>query len=71
MMEDTKKELNKMMENAKEQIALEKESFQKEAKDVSLEISKKVLQTILEDLFDKKEQDILMKKSVQKLKDVQ
>lgn len=71
MMEETKQELTRMLEGAKEQIQLEKENFQKEAKDASLEISKKVLQTVLADLFDEKEQDILIKKSVQKLKNVQ
>lgn len=68
MVADTKLELTKMMEQTKEQIALERENFKKEAKDVSLEIAKDVLEVAIGNLFDKKDQDALLKKGILKIK---
>ena len=68
MMSDTKADLEKMMKETQEQIALERENFKKEAKDMSLEISRQILEVTLTNLFDKKEKDILLKKGIQKLK---
>lgn len=68
LMEQTKKEIAKMMEQTRDQIILERENFKKEAKDISLEISKQILQTAISDLFDKKDQDALIKRGVQKIK---
>ena len=68
MMEQTKEELTRMMEQTKEQIQLERENFKKDARNLSLEISRQVLQSTISDLFDKKEQDMLIKKGVTKLK---
>ncbi len=68
MMSDTKADLEKMMKETQEQIALERENFKKEAKDMSLEMSRQILEVTLANLFDKKEKDILLKKGIQKLK---
>ena len=67
MIEDTKKDLDKMMEKTKEQIGLERENFKKEATDMSLEISKKILGETIKGLFDKKEQEELIKKGINKI----
>ncbi len=68
MLEDTKKEIATMMEATKIQIELEKENFKKEAKNLSLELSRQILSTTIESLFDKKEQDTLIKKGITKIK---
>ncbi len=68
MMSDTKADLEKMMKETQEQIALERENFKKEARDMSLEMSRQILEVTLANLFDKKEKDILLKKGIQKLK---
>ena len=68
MLEDTKKEIASMMEATKAQIELEKENFKKEAKNMSLELSRQILATTIENLFDKKEQETLIKKSLTKIK---
>lgn len=68
MMEDTKKELSAMMEQTKEQIQLEKENFKKEAKNISLEISRQVLQATISNLFDKKDQETLIKRGLTQIK---
>jgi len=68
MLEDTKKELSIMMEKTQEQIQLEKENFKKEAKNMSLEISRQVLEVTISTLFDKKDQETLIKRGVTKIK---
>jgi F-type H+-transporting ATPase subunit b len=68
MMAETKADLDKMMESTKAQIALEREDFKKEARDVSLEISRQILESVLVDLFDKKDKDILLNKGLSKIK---
>jgi F0F1-type ATP synthase membrane subunit b/b' len=68
MMAETKADLDKMMESTKAQIALEREDFKKEARDVSLEISRQILEAVLVDLFDKKDKDILLNKGLSKIK---
>ena len=68
IMEDTKKEIEKMMLQTKEQIELERAQFKTEAKDMSLEISRQILETAIIGLFDKKEQQELIKKGAQKIK---
>lgn len=71
MMQQTKSELAKMMTSTKEQIELERENFKKETRDISLEISRRILETTLTNLFDEKEKDILLKKGIQKINDDQ
>jgi F-type H+-transporting ATPase subunit b len=68
MLEETKKEINAMMEATVTQIQLEKENFKKEAKNMSLEIAKQVLNSTLSSLFDNKEKEIIVKKSISKIK---
>jgi F-type H+-transporting ATPase subunit b len=66
--EETKQEIARMMAETQDQIALERENFKKEAKDVSLEIARQILESALTTLFDKKEKDTLLKKSILQLK---
>lgn len=68
MMSQTKQDLEKMMIQTKEQINLERENFKTEARDISLEISRQILQTAINGLFDKKDQEQLIKKGIQKIK---
>ena len=68
IMDDTKKEIAQMMEATKEQILLERENFKKESKDLSLELSRMLLESTISKLFDKKEQDIIMKKGISQIK---
>jgi F-type H+-transporting ATPase subunit b len=68
IIENTKKEIEKMMQQTKEQIELERIQFQTEAKDISLEISRQILETAIIGLFDKKEQEEIIKKGAQKIK---
>ncbi len=68
MLEETKKEINAMMEATVTQIQLEKENFKKEAKNMSLEIARQVLNSTLSSLFDNKEKEIIVKKSISKIK---
>ena len=68
MMSQTKAEVEKLMLNTHQQIELERENFKKEAKDVSLEIARKVLEQSIVKLFDKKDDDILIKKGIQNIK---
>lgn len=68
MMEKTREDISKMLNNAKEQIALEHENFKREAKEMSLEISKKILTSTIEGLFNKKEKEDLVKRSLDLLK---
>ena len=56
------------MEATKAQIELEKENFKKEAKNMSLELSRQILASTIENLFDKKEQETLIKKGLTKIK---
>ncbi len=68
LMAQTKAEVEKLMQNTHQQIELERENFKKEAKDVSLEIARKVLEQSIIKLFDKKDDDALVKKGLQNLK---
>lgn len=68
MMEQTKIDLTRMMEQTKEQISLERDNFKKESRDLSLEISRQILESTIGDLFSNSEKEILMKKSILKLK---
>ena len=68
MMAQTKSEVEKMMKNTHQQIELERENFKKESKDVSLEIAKKILEQSIVKLFDKKENDALVNKGLQKIR---
>lgn len=70
MMNETKAELEKMMIQTKEQIRMEHENFKKDARSMALELSRKILEGTVRGLFDKKEQDLLVKKGIQKIKNV-
>lgn len=71
MMEKTKEQIALLMEQTKDQIALERENFKRETKEASLDIAQSVLDSVIQNLFDKKENDILVKKGIQKIKNVQ
>lgn len=61
-------DVERMMEQASMQIKQERENFIKEARKTSLEMSRIILLDTVENLFDKKEQEILIKKGLSKLK---
>ena len=65
---DTRAEIERMMAQTKEQIALERDEFRKEARDLSLEMSKQILENAITGLFEKKDQEALVKKGIQKIK---
>lgn len=58
----------KMITAAKEQIELEREKFKKESKNLALTLANKILEGSLKGLFDKNEQEQIIKKGLQKIK---
>jgi len=68
IMDTAKKDVEKLMEQTREQIKQEHDNFMSEAKKTSLEISRIILTETVKELFDKKEQEILIKKGITKLK---
>ncbi len=64
MVAKTKSDIEKMMAETKLQIDLERENFKKEAEDLSLELSRQILNRTLGSLFDPKQKDILVKKGL-------
>jgi F-type H+-transporting ATPase subunit b len=66
----TKQDIAKMMEQARQQIDMERENLEKELKDVSLATSQKILEKAIKELFDKRDQEALMKRGIQKIKNV-
>lgn len=70
MLASTKEEIARMMEATKEQIQLERENFKKESREISLEIAKSILAASIGNLFDKKDNESLVRKGLQKIKNV-
>lgn len=68
LLEATKNDIARMMEETKQQIELERANFRKEAQDISLELSKKILNQTIGSLFDAKQKDILVKKGLSLIK---
>lgn len=68
MLETTRKDITRMMEETKQQIELERDNFRKEAQDISLELSKQILNQTIGSLFDAKQKDILVKKGLSLIK---
>lgn len=68
MIQKTREEIDKMMEQTKEQIILEKETFRREAREISLEIAKQILASTIESLFDKKQKEQLVKRGIELIK---
>lgn len=68
IIEDTHKEVEKMLNQAHSQIESDRENFKKEVRNVSLEVSRKILEETIVGLFDKKEQESLITKGVKKIK---
>jgi len=71
LMAKTKSDIEQLMAQTKEQIALEKESFMADAKNVSLEMARGILENTIGTLFEKKDQEQLIKKGVAKIKNEQ
>lgn len=69
MLAQTKSDIAKMMQETKEQIVLERENFKNEARSLSLELSRQILESTITSLFDKKERDIIIKKGLDLIKD--
>lgn len=68
ILNDARSEVEKLMKQTTEQIQTERENFAQEAREISLELSKKILEESIKDLFGKKEQEELIKKGIQKIK---
>lgn len=68
LLQKTKEDVDKLIAQTKEQIVLEKEKFAKESRNAALEISKSILETAVRDLFDKADQEKLVKKGISNLK---
>lgn len=66
-MQQTKKDIERMMQQTNDQIVLERENFKKEARDLSLELSRQILQNTIVGLFDKKDNEKLVAKSIGKI----
>lgn len=64
----TQLEAEKMLANTKEQIELEREQFKKDSKALSLTLANKILEGSLKGLFDKSEQEEIVKKGMKRIK---
>lgn len=60
----SKEEADKIITQAKETAANELEKAQNEAKDISIELSRKVLNRVLSDFFTKEEKEKIMKRNI-------
>ena len=67
MLSESKKAAEKILSAASSQAKLEMERIQKEAKNLALDISKKVLDKVIEDMFTKEEKDKILKRNIQRL----
>ena len=63
-----KTDVEKLMIQTRLQIKQEHENFMKDVKSTSLEMSRVILSEAVRELFDKKEQEILIKKGLTRLK---
>ncbi len=68
MLSESKKAAEKILSAASNQAKLEIERIQKESKNLALDISKKVLDKVIEDMFTKEEKDKILKRNIQRLK---
>jgi F-type H+-transporting ATPase subunit b len=68
--EKTKQDIAKMIEQARLQIEMERQNLEKELRNISLQTSQKILERAIVELFDKKDQEALIKRGVQKIKNV-
>lgn len=68
IMNTARTDVEKLMKQSREQIKQEHENFIKESRRISLEMSRVILLKTVGGLFDKEEQEILIKKGLTKLK---
>lgn len=64
----TKADVDKMLEATRQQIDQERENLIKESRNTALEISKTILEKAVSEMFDKSDQEKLVKKGINNLK---
>ena len=67
ILNEAKEEVEKLTKQTIEQIAIERDNFAREARNTALEISRTILTDTMEKLFDKKEQEKLVKRGIEKI----
>jgi F-type H+-transporting ATPase subunit b len=67
ILESAQKDAEKMVAEAKKQSEMEMDRMRKEASDMSLQLSKSILERVITQLFSKSEQEILIKKGLQEI----
>lgn len=70
ILNDTRVEAEKIAIQAKEQLSLERDNFIKEAQDLSLTLSQRILEQAIKGMFDEKTQQQLIRKGLTKIKQV-
>lgn len=68
IMNKTKEETEKMLADAKKAAQLEFENMQREARRISLKLSEELLQKSIHNLFTKDEQEKIIKRNIEELK---
>lgn len=67
MLAESKKAAEKIISEANSQAKVELERVEKEAKGMALELSKKVLDKVITDMFTKEEKEKILKRNIQRL----
>lgn len=67
LLSESKMAAEKILLDASEQAKLEMERVQKEAKNLALDLSKKVLDKVIDDMFTKEEKEKILKRNIQRL----
>lgn len=71
ILEQARKEADKIIADAKEEAQTEFENMKKQIQKVSLDLSEKILENVTRDLFTKEEKAVIMKRSIQKIKNIE
>lgn len=71
LLNKTKEEADKIMSDAKKAAQLEFENMQKEARRISLKLSEELLQKSIQNLFTKDEQEKIIKRNIEELKNAE
>lgn len=65
---ETKIESERLIKNAKEQANLEREAIEKQISGIAIEVSQKILSSVISELFSDKEKDEILQRSLKKIK---
>lgn len=68
LLSKAKDDAEKLLAQTKDQIELEKKKFEKDARNIALDISKTILEDSIKNLFDQKSQEVLVKKGIERIK---